>query len=140
MVVTPGCIKGAGHLLKVIQTGHQIVKAQTALVLVAGLFFAGCKEKSPPLQTTNAASTSGSPITGPVDYLGAVGKAQKTAAKTVTSAGLQQAIQMFYAEEGRFPKDLNELVPGQIQKVPPAPVGMKYDYDAKTGTLKVVPQ
>jgi hypothetical protein len=124
----------------VIQTGYQIVKAQTALLLVAGLFFVGCKEKSAPQQTTNAASSGGNPITAPVDYLGAVGKAQKTATKTVTSAGLQQAIQMFYAEEGRFPKDLNELVPGQIHKVPPAPVGMKYDYDAKAGTLKIVPQ
>ena len=116
------------------------MKAHAALVLTAGLFFTGCKEKAVPPATTNSSNAGGNPITAPVDYLGAVGKAQKTATKTVASAGLQQAIQIFYAEEGRFPRDLNELVPGQIQKVPPAPVGMKYDYDAKTGVLKIVPQ
>jgi hypothetical protein len=124
---------------KVNQTGHQIVKVQLALILMAGLFLAGCKKQEPATKTTNAASGV-NPITAPVDYLGAISKAQQTAAKTVSSAGLQQAIQMFQAQEGRFPKDLNELSPNYVDRIPPPPAGMKYSYDPKTGVAKVVPR
>ena len=112
------------------------------LAWVAGLFFlTGCGKKeevTPP--TTNTAS-SGNPLTAPVDYLGAAANAKKSAEKTLDTAGLNQAIQMFYATEGRYPKTLNELVgTGQLSKLPSAPAGMKYDYNPKTGQVKVVPQ
>jgi hypothetical protein len=59
----------------------------------------------------------------------------------LSTVGLDQAIRAFYTEEGRFPKDLNELVTkGTINQVPPAPRGMKYDYDAKTGTIRISPE
>ncbi len=49
-------------------------------------------------------------------------------------ASLNQAIQMFQVDKGRFPKDLNELVSEKlINSVPDAPYGMKLDYDATTG-------
>jgi len=110
------------------------------LTLVAGLLFAGCKKEEPAKKPAAASDAGGNPLTAPVDYLGAVGKAQKSATKTISSAGLQQAIQMFYTQEGRFPRELKELVPGTVGQIPPAPVGMKYDYDPKAGTLKIVPQ
>ena len=47
---------------------------------------------------------------------------------------------MFYAQEGKFPKDLKELVPDYVGAIPPAPAGMKYDYDPKTGAVKVLPK
>jgi hypothetical protein len=102
-------------------------------------FFPGCKEekKAPAASQTS----SGNPLTAPVDYLGAVAKAQNSAKKTISTLGLDQAIKMFSAEEGRLPKDLNELVTkGTIGQIPPAPQGMKYDYDSKTGVIKVVPE
>ena len=44
-------------------------------------------------------------------------------------------------ENGRNPKDLNELVEKKtIPKLPDAPRGMKLDYDATAGKVKVVPQ
>jgi hypothetical protein len=104
------------------------------------LFIVGCKEEKK--ATAPASDTSsGNPLTAPADYVSALGKAQKSAQKTLSTLGLDQAIKTFYNEEGRLPKDLNELVSkGTIGQIPPPPRGMKYDYDSKTGTIKVVPE
>jgi hypothetical protein len=116
------------------------MKTSCFLILVAGFFLAGCKKEERPKPAASSTS-EGNPITAPVDYLGALSKGQKTANKTLKAAGLQQAIQMFYAQEGRFPKDLSELAtPDYLGVVPPPPFGMKYDYDPATGALKVVPK
>ncbi|HXJ74127.1 MAG TPA: hypothetical protein VNM37_14805 [Candidatus Dormibacteraeota bacterium] len=108
-------------------------------VAVAGLLLGGlgCSKKEEP---PKAAGGGGNPLTAPVDYISSAAKAQQSAAKTVTGVGLDKTIQLFYGQEGRFPKDLNELVPGYINAVPPPPRNMKYDYDPKTGVLKIVPQ
>ena len=59
--------------------------------------------------------------------------------QTVTVNGV--AIQMFNVQEGRFPKDLNELVESKlISKVPDAPYGMKIVYDPAAGKITVVKQ
>jgi hypothetical protein len=39
-----------------------------------------------------------------------------------------------------LPKDLNELVPNYVGKLPATPYGTKLDYDPNTGLVKVVPQ
>jgi len=110
-----------------------------ALLAVAGLLTYGCsKESSSTKQPANSSSSSGNPLTAPVDYLGAAAKAQQKAQKTVAGVGLAEAINMFYAQEGRFPKDLKELVPGQLSRIPAPPHGMKYQYDAQSGAVKVV--
>jgi hypothetical protein len=97
------------------------------------LFLAGCDSKS--------GSSGGSPLTAPVDYLDAAGKSQQKAVKVVDVASLTQAIEMFNVQEGRYPKDLNELVQMKyIAKIPDAPYGSKIVYDAGTGTVKVVKQ
>jgi ABC-type Fe3+-hydroxamate transport system substrate-binding protein len=118
------------------------MKMSFCVSLVASLFLAGCGGSSEkPAQPTNGAASSSSPLSAPADYVGALGKAQQAAAKTADTATLNQAIQMFNVEHGRNPKDLNELVEGKyIPKIPAAPYGMKLDYDATTGTVKVVKQ
>jgi hypothetical protein len=110
--------------------------AITSLFAVACLcFLASCKEGG------NSAKPSGNPVSAPGDYLGELGKAQKSAQATLTVAGLDQAIKRFQVEQNRLPKDLNELVAkGAINQIPPPPRGMKYDYDAKTGIVKLVPE
>jgi len=121
------------------QTGHWIMKSHAACVLLAGLLISGCgKEATPSPSATN--TSGGNPLTAPVDYLGAVGKAKQSADKTLSAVGIDQAIKMFSAQEGRMPKDLNELVPSYISRIPPAPTGMKYSYDPKTGVVQVVPK
>ena len=118
------------------------MKTSFCISLAASLLLIGCGGSSDkPPQTTNGAASGSSPLSAPADYVGALGKAQQTAVKTVDTASLNQAIQMFNVENGRNPKDLNELVEKKfIPKIPAAPYGMKLEYDATTGKVKVVKQ
>lgn len=105
---------------------------------MAGCLFSGCSKSDSPSQQKPAGS-SGNPLTAPVDYLGAAAQGQKKAIRTLDQAGLNQTVQMFYATEGRYPKDLNELVkPDYLSKLPAPPAGMKFDYNPQTGQVKVV--
>ena len=108
--------------------------------LLAALLLLGCDQKSQsPGAGTNTSSSGGSVLTAPVDYLRAAGKAQQSAVKTVDSASLNQAIQLFNVEKGRNPKDLNELVQEKfIPQIPAAPYGTKLVYDAVAGKVSVV--
>jgi hypothetical protein len=110
------------------------------LVIAGHALLTGCGNKSAPAESaTNA--PSGSVITAPVDYLGAVSRAQQYAVKTIDIASIKSAIQMFQADEGTFPKDLNELVQKKfLGKIPETPYGMKLQYDPATGEIKVVKQ
>jgi hypothetical protein len=110
--------------------------------LVGLITLTGCgKKEIAPAKSTNDATATGNPLTAPVDYLGAVSKAKKVSEKTIDTAYLNQAVQMFNAAEGRYPKDLNELVAEKyIPKIPEAPYNMKIVYDAARGQVRVVPK
>ena len=113
------------------------MKAIIAVTTVSCLVLAGCGDGGS--GSKPATNESSSVITAPVDYLGAVGKAQQASIKTVDVAQLTHAIQMFQAEQDRFPKDLNELVAmNYLREIPKAPRGKKIVYDANAGTVKVV--
>jgi len=110
--------------------------------LAAGLLLVGCGDQSSsPPAATNANASGSSPLSAPADYIGALGKAQQTAVKTVDTTSLNQALDLFNVDKGRYPKDLNELVTEKyVPKLPAAPTGMKLDYDAASGKVKVVKQ
>jgi PBP1b-binding outer membrane lipoprotein LpoB len=113
------------------------MKATFAVLAASSLFLAGCGDSSsnPPKATNENSSV----ITAPVDYLGAVAKAQQASIKTIDIAQLTQAIQAFQVEQDRLPKDLDELVKmNYVREMPKAPYGKKIVYDANTGTVKVV--
>lgn len=111
------------------------------VLLMAGPFLSGCGKSEPPPPSNAAKPSSGNPITAPVDYLGAAAQAQKKSMKTLDEAGLNQSVQMFYAQEGRYPKNLDELVsPNYLPRLPTPPPGMKFDYNPATGQVKVVPK
>jgi hypothetical protein len=116
------------------------MKAPISVLALIALTLSGCSDKSAspgPAAGTNTTST-GNPVTAPVDYLSAVARAQQTAVKTVDTVSLNQAIQQFEVDHGRNPKDLNELVEQKyIPKLPQPPYGTKFVYDANTGTVKV---
>jgi len=117
------------------------MKRALSLLLLGGLALSGCgkKEEKSTASSTNESNSSGNPLTAPVDYLGAVAKAKKASEKTIDTVYLNQAIQQFNAAEGRYPKDLNELVAEKyLTKIPEAPYGMKIVYDAASGQVKVV--
>jgi len=108
------------------------------LPLVAAVaLWSGCGDSSKPGTTANAVSNA---VTAPVGYLGAVVEAQKHAEKVIDVSYINQAIQLFQASEGRLPKDLQEMVPNYLAKIPDVPFGYKLVYDATAGTVKVVKQ
>ncbi len=112
-------------------------------VLLAGAFvLAGCGgDNSSKPAGTNAASSGSSVATAPVDYLSGLAKGKQNAVKTVDTASLEKAVELFGADKGRNPRDLDELVKEKyIPKVPEAPYGMKLQYDATAGKVKVVKQ
>lgn len=125
------------------------MKRSLFVIVASSLLLAGCGKKDStqtPGDTnqvsTNQVSTnqaSGNPLTAPVDYLGALGQAKRVSEKVVDTAALNQTIQLFYAQEDRFPKDLNELVTMRyLSSLPKPPYGMKFEYDARSGQMKVV--
>ncbi len=118
------------------------MKQLSSLIVAAGLLLIGCGESpKQPGQTTNGATSGSSPLSAPADYVGALGKGQQAAVKVVDTASVNQAIQLFNVENGRNPKDLNELVEKKfIPRIPDAPRGMKLEYDAAAGKVRVVKQ
>ena len=115
------------------------MKAKVLLCGLASLWLAGCGSKSSTSsQTTNAANNGSSPLTAPVDYLGAIGAAKIHAEATIDLAQVRQAIQLFVADEGRYPKDLDELVQKNwLPKGIKAPYGKQIVYDPNTGQVSI---
>ena len=117
-------------------------------LLLAGvavsILAAGCGKNSGPSAPQTATTTTtnnGSLATAPVDYLKSIANAEHSAVKTIDVATVNAAIRQFQVEQGRYPKDLDELVQNKyIPRIPPVPYGYKLDYDAGTGEAKVVQQ
>ena len=107
------------------------MKSTFALGAALGALLAGCGERpDAPAKSDSAAA--------PADYLKSAAKSQQRAVKAVDTAALNKAIELFYVQEGRFPKDLGEVVEKKlIPEIPHAPAGMKIVYDAKAGVVMV---
>ncbi|HSA02259.1 MAG TPA: hypothetical protein P5055_16125, partial [Candidatus Paceibacterota bacterium] len=61
------------------------------------------------------------------------------AERTVDLNAINQAVQLFYAQEDRFPKTLKELVDQRyLPQLPEAPAGMRFVYNPQTGQVGVV--
>lgn len=117
------------------------MKTPVYICLMGMLLLVGCgNNDSKPATGTNSTGKV-NPPDAPGGYVGALGRAQTTAVKTIDTTSLDEAVQMFNVQEGRLPKDLNELVEKKlIGKIPPVPYGMKLDYDPATGKVSVVKQ
>jgi hypothetical protein len=115
------------------------MKPTLALGILLGSLLAGCGEKpSAPAKSDSASDSASDAAAAPADYLKSAAKSQKSAIKAVDTVALNKAIELFFVQEGRFPKDLDEMVEkGLISKIPPAPAGMKIVYDAKDGLVTV---
>ena len=113
------------------------MKQWLILSFAAAVFTTGCGNNN----DQSAASKPGeNPLNAPADYVSGLAKGQQVAVKTIDTASINSAIQMFEATEGRYPKDLNELVSKKLlPSVPAPPRGMKFNYDSTTGTVRVVP-
>lgn len=98
-------------------------------VLILG---SGCGQKP-----SASEEKSNNPLTAPVDYVGAVVKSKQTAQKTVDLANVNRAIQMFYAAEDRYPKDLQELVKQRYLPSLPVEPGARFVYDPGSGQVRI---
>jgi hypothetical protein len=117
------------------------MKKLSLLSVLVALSVVGCGDNSSKSASGTNTATGGSVVTAPVDYLNAAAKAQQNAVKTVDTASLDKAIQLFNVEKGRYPKDLNELISEKyIKQIPTPPYGTKIDYDANSGRVSVVKQ
>jgi len=102
--------------------------------VLTGLFLTGCGDDS----SKKTAAATNEPAAG--GYLGAILKAKNYSEKTIDVSYINQDIQMFNASEGRYPKDLQELIPNYLGKMPAVPNGYKIVYDTNSYSVKVVPQ
>ena len=104
------------------------------LILVVPLFLAACNRSSD--TSAPASSGGGGPSSASGDYVGAMEKAHTLAIKTADLSNIGNAIQQFNVVEGRYPKDLNELVTMKyFPRLPAPPPGQQYVYDAATGRV-----
>jgi stage V sporulation protein SpoVS len=123
---------------------HDSMKSACCLIfLVAGLVVTGCgkHDDSSTTSTTVTSVNNSQPPPAATGYAGTLVNAQQAAVKTVDLVSLNQAVQLFNVQEGRFPTDLNELVSKQyIGKLPAAPNGMKLVYDSTQGKVTAARQ
>ena len=106
------------------------------LSIAAAMFLAGCGDSSKKAaQAVNAVSNV---VDAPLNYVGAVVQAQKYSENVIDVSYVNQDIQMFNASEGHYPKDLQEMVPNYLGKIPAVPFGYKLVYDTNTWTVKTV--
>lgn len=127
------------------------MKTPLAFLLLAAALAGGCGQTAdtssnsttaaaPPTPATNAPS-GGSVATAPVDYLQSITRQEQAAMKTADVSKLNEDVQLFNAQEGRYPKDLNELVEKKyIGRLPDLPPGVKFAYDSQKGNVTIVSQ
>ena len=75
------------------------------------------------------------PVTGPLEAL-------KPMQQQLNALGIQHAVNLFHASEGRYPKDLEEFITRIINenriKLPTLSAGMAYEYDVANHELVIV--
>ncbi len=109
------------------------------VILSATLALAGCGNN----QGGGSAQTNGATAqpTASGNYLDTLANSRDRAVGVVDLASINQAIQVFDANEGHYPRDLEELVTNKlIGEIPPTPRGKKLDYNPATGEIKLVDQ
>jgi hypothetical protein len=112
------------------------------MLVAATLACSGCdKEPSSPPAAAPAAAPAAKPASATDGYMGTLARGQQKAVKVIDVTALNEEVQLFGAQEGRLPKDLNELVTlHYISALPHPPAGMKIVYDAAQGKVSAVPE
>lgn len=103
---------------------------QSLLITACALaLLTGCNDKS----STQSQAVNPADVTNNV-----LVNSKRTADKTIDVSYLNQAIQLFNVQEGRYPKTLDELTPKYVAQLPTPPLGYKLNYDAAKGEVTVV--
>lgn len=92
--------------------------------------FTGCNDGgTPPAPRPESSKTAEGYLAG----------TKNRATKTIDVAAVNKAIELYYVQEGRFPKDLLELVEkSYLPHVPELPAGQEWDYDTNSGFAKIL--
>ena len=113
-------------------------------LLLAALVAGGCGKSdnaSSPPATSSPPAASANPVAAPLNYVSTAVKGEQAAFKTIDTVSLNQEVQLFNVQEGRYPKSLEELVEKKyLGKLPEAPAGQKIVYDSAQGKVTVVAQ
>lgn len=116
-------------------------KVSVCAAFAAAFICAGCGNGSQSSSAQTNSTAGNNPLNAPAEYLGGLANSRDHAVGVIDIASLNQAVSTFNATEGRFPKDLDELVTNKlISKIPPTPRGKKLDYNPTTGEVKLVDQ
>jgi len=103
--------------------------------MLATLFLAGCNESS---QSGGSNPSDNKSSVAPAEYLNNAAKTQKRAVKIVDVTAMNKSIESFYVQEGRYPKDLLELVEkGVLPRIPELPENATWDYDTNYGVVSI---
>ena len=109
------------------------MKAICLGVALALLWLTGCNDSHGPQKK---GTSSGEPSPG--NYLNNL-TAQQRATKTVDTVTVNTAVERFYVQEGRCPKDLLELVELRyLSRLPELPAGANWDYDTNSGVVSII--
>lgn len=104
------------------------------VAMMCTLMVVGCSDSS---SSTGKKATAAD--ANPANYVRGALDAGMNAKATVGAIGLERAIQLYRIKEGKNPSTLQDLVKkGHLPSIPPAPAGRAYQYNAKTGKVKVV--
>lgn len=107
------------------------------LAAAALLTLVGCDSK--PAAKPGSTGVGNSPLTAPLDYVAAQGRAKQHATKVISTAQIESAIQQFHAMEERFPTGFDELVSQHyLQAMPEAPRGKRFVYNPQNGKVALV--
>lgn len=105
----------------------------TAFAAASVLSLSGCGDSSSsaPAPSQNASAPNNSnPVKAPIDY----------AQKKASLAALSDAVRQYNVQEGHYPQTLQDLTPNYISRIPDAPTGYKWNYDASSGTVTMAQQ
>lgn len=77
---------------------------------------------------------------GEKDYRAMIDQARTRKTGDTVISEIAQGLNRFRAERGRLPTNLVELVhTGILPKIPPAPAGLAYAYEPRSGNIRMVP-
>ena len=108
------------------------------LLLALGWGLCGCDAK-PAAKSAPAGAAANNPLTAPVDYLGAQGRAKQHATRMISTVEIESAIRQFQGIEDRLPTGFEELVAQHyLPALPAAPRGRRFVYNPQTGQVGLV--
>src|SRR5215469_7449158 len=96
-----------------------------AMVLALAGCSGGSSNSNSP--TTNTSANGSSPLI----------QAQNYAQEKTDMASLSRAVDQYRATEGHLPANLQELTPNYMERIPQAPAGYQFNYDANSGAVSL---